>query len=375
MDDPTVLRDGAGFTGHLKDSNTGLNYMQARYYDPVMGRFLSIDPVGFVGSGGQPSYFNRYAYSANDPINHIDPDGQFWGAVSKAFKVAVKGGDVASVLAGAKQDIGTLTSSDATGLQKLGAGASLLTEIFSPVSARDAKAGAKFVKNKVGCKGCFVAGTLIDTEDGLRPIEDIKVGDLVWAQDEDTGEIALKAVTDLVRPQAREIYTVEVDSENAVSSIIGTTDDHPWWVVGQGWLRTDELISGMEVITRDGRLPDIKEVSYTSRIEPAFNLTVADFETYFVGENRVLVHNCGDKFKQAEQQSNTGYGHQRSVVVGNNAGGIAVPKDPMSGKKLNSETRDPGGDPMAQLIEQTETANAHKRGLLRKIADIFDPFE
>jgi len=75
MDDPKKLRDGAGYTGHLKDSDTGLNYMQARYYDPVMGRFLSVDPVGFLETGA-PGMFNRYAYVGNDPINLIDPDGQ-----------------------------------------------------------------------------------------------------------------------------------------------------------------------------------------------------------------------------------------------------------------------------------------------------------
>ncbi len=47
--------------------------MQARYYDPVIGRFLSSDPVGFVEGG--PGYFNRYAYTFNDPVNHIDAYG------------------------------------------------------------------------------------------------------------------------------------------------------------------------------------------------------------------------------------------------------------------------------------------------------------
>ena len=66
----------AGFTGHIKDKATGLNYMQARYYDPVIGRFLSIDPVTFTMTGN-PGMFNRYAYTFNDPINMIDPDGKF----------------------------------------------------------------------------------------------------------------------------------------------------------------------------------------------------------------------------------------------------------------------------------------------------------
>lgn len=74
MDDPNLLKDQGGFTGHIKDSATGLNYMQARYYDPVMGRFLGIDPLGFLNTG-KVSMFNRYAYADNDPMNKIDPLG------------------------------------------------------------------------------------------------------------------------------------------------------------------------------------------------------------------------------------------------------------------------------------------------------------
>ncbi len=70
---PASNNDQAGFTGHIKDSATGLTYMQARYYDPLIGRFLSIDPVGF--SVGQPQMFNRYSYTLNDPVNLTDPFG------------------------------------------------------------------------------------------------------------------------------------------------------------------------------------------------------------------------------------------------------------------------------------------------------------
>jgi len=48
--------------------------MQARYYDPVIGRFLSVDPVTFMDNGN-PAQFNRYSYTFNDPVNAIDPDG------------------------------------------------------------------------------------------------------------------------------------------------------------------------------------------------------------------------------------------------------------------------------------------------------------
>jgi RHS repeat-associated protein len=63
-----------GFTGHVNDVDTGLTYMQQRYYDPVAGRFLSIDPVvADVNSGGS---FNRYAYANNNPFGYVDPDGR-----------------------------------------------------------------------------------------------------------------------------------------------------------------------------------------------------------------------------------------------------------------------------------------------------------
>ena len=46
--------------------------MQARYYDPVIGRFYSNDPVGFKGVHS----FNRYAYANNNPYKYVDPDGR-----------------------------------------------------------------------------------------------------------------------------------------------------------------------------------------------------------------------------------------------------------------------------------------------------------
>ncbi len=247
-------------------------------------------------STGSPDYFNRYSYTANDPINRIDPDGEFWGVASKVVKVAIKGGDVASVLAGAKQDIGTLTSSNASGWQKLGAAASLATEVFSPVSARDAKAGAKFAQKKLSGKCCFVAGTLVETEYGLRPIEEIELGDRVLARNPETGETAFKAVTDLIRLNERMIWEVSLSGENNTSEFFETTDDHPWWIVdadGNGsWKTTAELSAGMIVTTADNQIMIINKIVQTDRIDATYNLTVADFETYFVGENKVLVHNC-----------------------------------------------------------------------------------
>ena len=72
---PDATDNQGDYTGHIRDKATGLSYMQARYQDPLIGRFLSIDPVTFMDTGN-PGYFNRYAYTFNDPINLIDPNGE-----------------------------------------------------------------------------------------------------------------------------------------------------------------------------------------------------------------------------------------------------------------------------------------------------------
>ena len=54
-----------GFTGHVNDADTGLTYMQQRYYDPVAGRFLSTDPILTDENSG--ASFNRYNYANNNP--------------------------------------------------------------------------------------------------------------------------------------------------------------------------------------------------------------------------------------------------------------------------------------------------------------------
>jgi RHS repeat-associated protein len=63
--------DGTGYTGHVMDGNTGLTYMQQRYFDGQSGRFLSIDPVS-----ASPVNFNRYWYANNNPYHFKDPDGR-----------------------------------------------------------------------------------------------------------------------------------------------------------------------------------------------------------------------------------------------------------------------------------------------------------
>lgn len=70
-----AAQDGLGYTGHVQDAATGLVYMQQRYYDPLIGRFLSVDPVTAYDNGDM-RHFNRYAYVFNNPYKFNDPDGR-----------------------------------------------------------------------------------------------------------------------------------------------------------------------------------------------------------------------------------------------------------------------------------------------------------
>jgi RHS repeat-associated protein len=58
----------------MEDPGTGLVYMQQRYYDPTIGRFLSVDPVGPLSDPS--NHFGRYHYALNNPYRYTDPDGR-----------------------------------------------------------------------------------------------------------------------------------------------------------------------------------------------------------------------------------------------------------------------------------------------------------
>ncbi len=98
---PSLLL-GRGYCGHEHLSNYGLINMNARLYDPVLGRFLSPDP--YVQAPDFSQNFNRYAYALNNPLKYLDPSGEifgiddalFWGVVAGAAIGAYMGGMLAN---------------------------------------------------------------------------------------------------------------------------------------------------------------------------------------------------------------------------------------------------------------------------------------
>lgn len=64
-----------GYTGYQKDSESGLEFAQARYYNTLHGRFTSVDPLTASASIRNPQTFNRYSYALNSPYKFTDPLG------------------------------------------------------------------------------------------------------------------------------------------------------------------------------------------------------------------------------------------------------------------------------------------------------------
>lgn len=91
------------FHGKPEDSS-GLQYFGARYYDPVLGRFMGADPMGYTE--GDWHGFNRYAFANNNPYRYTDPDGNspldliFLGADVVKLGIAVYSGNPAAITEG-----------------------------------------------------------------------------------------------------------------------------------------------------------------------------------------------------------------------------------------------------------------------------------
>ena len=76
------------YSGEQFDAKIGQQYLRARYYDPVTGRFNRLDP--FFGNLTDPLSLHNYLYAHNDPINGVDPTGKSWAmALSIAIPVAL----------------------------------------------------------------------------------------------------------------------------------------------------------------------------------------------------------------------------------------------------------------------------------------------
>ncbi|MBO5327704.1 MAG: Hint domain-containing protein [Clostridia bacterium] len=157
------------------------------------------------------------------------------------------------------------------------------------------------ISNVIGYFKCFKEGTLVQTEDGLKPIEDIQVGDKVLAYDEETGEQAYKPVLHLFRNKSYDWTIVKVNGTE-----IESTPGHKYYLPEtKEWVSAENLKVGTKVLLSDGTYGIIKSVKskHYNTPQTTYNFEVEDFHSYYVG-NGVLVHNmgngasCGGDFKK-----------------------------------------------------------------------------
>jgi hypothetical protein len=138
---------------------------------------------------------------------------------------------------------------------------------------------------------CFEAGTLVATPRGLRPIEDIKVGDSVFSENTVSGKIAAKKVIRLIRPKPKPIYELVLRDHSNAAETFHVTGDHRWLSDATGWVSTDELKIGQRIVTGSKADVIVASVSLTNIVESTYNLEVADWHTFLVGKDRAVVHN------------------------------------------------------------------------------------
>ena len=67
------------YRGYVYDPETGFYYLQSRYYDPEIGRFINADDIACLGADGTPLSYNLFAYCVNNPVNRTDVNGNWSG--------------------------------------------------------------------------------------------------------------------------------------------------------------------------------------------------------------------------------------------------------------------------------------------------------
>ena len=153
------------YRSYYYDTEIGLYYLKSRYYDPQTGRFISMDDISYL----EPNYINGlnlYAYCLNNPIKHIDPNGNFvitiGSLITAAIIGAVVGGAIGGVYGGVTaastgQNIFAGVMIGILGGLIMGAGAGVAGVFLAP-----AMAGAS-ITFATATGATFVMGTAIST--------------------------------------------------------------------------------------------------------------------------------------------------------------------------------------------------------------------
>jgi RHS repeat-associated protein len=285
-----------GYTGQRNlDDEIGLMDYKARFYSPVLNRFIQPDTV--VPSPVEPQSWNKYSYTENNPIKYTDPTGHW---VETAFDVISLGmtiNDIKNEGFTFWNTVSLVTDVASIVLPAVPAGASHIIRAAKyadkavdivDTAADTLKASDKLAQfaNYVGDVCSFSADTKVSTNEGEKEIADIEEGDYVLAWNETTNEIGYYEVTDTFSHIDPVLTELIINGE-----WIETTPEHPFYTLEEGWIPADELETGMHVRNAEGDYELVWLKWNIQKDQEMYNFTVDTAHTYFVGEGQWLVHN------------------------------------------------------------------------------------
>ena len=315
------------YRGYYYDNETGFYYLQSRYYDPANRRFINADTYSSTDPGDAIGC-NMFAYCGNNPVMRNDYSGDAWwhwvvatvAVVGLAVaSVVTCGGAAAAAMTATALISGTCTTVPAAATiitgAALGAGVAYAGSVVSAASSvKSTEEFAEYGKSAListtagavvgavagainAATSCFVAGTPVLTEDGDKPIEDVTVGDYVWAWDEATGTTELKQVVETYVNETSELTHIFVNGEEIVA-----TPTHPFYCPVKGWTDAAHLRAGDILVLVNGEYVVVEKIQHELLENPVkvYNFQVQDYHTYYVAESGVLVHNT------CEQEISTG---------------------------------------------------------------------
>jgi hypothetical protein len=133
---------------------------------------------------------------------------------------------------------------------------------------------------------CFAAGTPVDTPDGLRLIEQIRVGDVVMSRDEQTGEMRPEHVLRIFVTPDQPL----VDLTLGMGDHVRATPGHLFWTEDRGWVPAAYLEVGETLFGEHGPV-EVSAAASLSGNATVYNMEIEDTHTYFVGVSSAWVHN------------------------------------------------------------------------------------
>jgi len=283
------------YRGEQLDSDLGLYYLRARWYNPATGRFLSQDP--WPGAINKPSSLHRYRYAAGNPVNRIDPFG-----TDDTVEVGATEGELALASEEGEAEVAKEESCilyEAASELAAVAPVPELELISDSVKLEGSECGAEAASEGEGpletCARCFAAGTPIHTDHGDVPIEQIAVGDQVVARNRATGKLETQPVTALTTPHHDKLLEVRVEGER---NPLHPSTGHPFWAkrgdAEAEWTPAGEMRVGDRLITIGAEWRMITGTTPLPGEQTVYNFTVAKDHDYFVGETGFLVHNAGN---------------------------------------------------------------------------------